>query len=73
MIVIVDDKRPAGVGTSLSGAREFYITTGMIEAWQAVEDHPEYQKLDAEEREIVRSKYPLSVEIYRMIWAARFK
>jgi hypothetical protein len=73
MIVIVDNKRPTGAGESLSGARAFYINKGMMEDWQAVENHPEYRQLEPGEREIVKTKFPLSVEIYKMIWSTRFR
>ena len=72
MIVIVDNKRPTGVGESLSGAKAFYLSAGMIEEWQAVDQNPEFQRLDAAEREEVKHKLPVSIERFKAIWSTRF-
>jgi hypothetical protein len=72
MVVIVDNKRPTGVGESLSGAKAFYVSAAMIEDWHAVEQHPEFRRLDADEREDVKYKFPVSAQRYKAIWSTRF-
>jgi len=72
MIVFVDDRRPTGLGESLSGAEAFYISSTLIDDWHSVERHPEFQRLDPLDQEAVRSKFPRSVQIHHAIKNACF-
>ena len=72
MIVLVDNKRPTGIGESLSGAKAFYISSEDIDDWQIVELHPDYQMLDVQDRLRVEAKFPESVERYKALWSTPF-
>jgi len=72
MIVIVDTRRPTGIGESLSGNPAFYINADCMDDWQTVENNPDYLTLDSDEQQDVRNKFPLAVERHRVIWSARF-
>ena len=72
MIIFVDDRRPTGLGESLSGAVAFYINSALIDDWHKVETHPEFQRLNPQDQEIVRSKFPRSVQIHQAIKNACF-
>jgi hypothetical protein len=70
MIVFVDERRPTGIGESLSGAVAFYINAALINDWHSVETHPDFQRLDTQDQDDVRAKFPRCVEIHRNIKAA---
>jgi len=72
MIVIVDTRRPTGIGESLSGNPAFYINADCLDDWETVEHHPDYLSLDPNDQRDVRSKFPLAVERHHVIWSARF-
>jgi hypothetical protein len=72
MVVLIDNMRPTGIGESLSGSKAFFINKSMMEDWQSIEKHPEYLQLQPDERADVKSKYPLSVQIYKIIWSTPF-
>lgn len=72
MIVIVDTRRPTGIGESLSGNPAFYINADCLDDWQTVENNPDYLTLAPDDQRDVRSKFPLAVERHRVIWSARF-
>ena len=67
MVVFVHDRLPTGIGVSLSGAKAFYINSAQIDDWQKVETHPEFRSLDPADQEVVRSEFPRSVEIHRIL------
>lgn len=72
MIVIIDNKRPTGLGESLSGAKAFYIDAALAEDWKGVECHPDFQQLDYADRMEVKSKFPVSAQRYKAIWSTHF-
>jgi len=67
MVVFVHDRLPTGIGVSLSGTKAFYINSAQIDDWQNVEKHPEFRSLDPEDQEVIRSEFPRSVEIHRIL------
>lgn len=68
MIVIVDPRRPMGVGESLSGARAFYISVTRHDDWPEVETHPEYRRLHSADQAVVREKFTVSLERYLFLF-----
>lgn len=71
LIVLIDPKKPTGVGESLSGDKAFFINITEHEEWQYVENDPSYKALSAEERQVVRKKFPAVLERYKIISARR--
>ena len=67
MVVFVHDRLPTGIGESLSGTKAFYINSNIIDDWQRVEKHPEFSSLDPVDQEVIRSEFPRSVEIHRIL------
>ena len=67
LIVLIDPRRPTGVGESLSGDKAFYINLLNNEDWPHVEADPAFTELAAEEKRIVRKKYPQVLERYQII------
>lgn len=72
MIVLVDNKRPTGIGESLSGAKAFFINASQISDWHNIEENPEYQHLDTDEQLSVKVNFPLSVQRFKAIWSTHF-
>ena len=72
MIVIIDDRRPTGIGESVSGAKAFYINSTLIDDWYRVETHPNFQRLGPQDKDAVRENFPRSLLIYHNINAAGF-
>ncbi|HBG04857.1 MAG: hypothetical protein A2075_11330 [Geobacteraceae bacterium GWC2_58_44] len=67
MVFFIHDRRPTGIGESLSGARAFYINSAQIDDWRSVETHPEFRSLDPEDQETIKAGFPRSVEIHRIL------
>lgn len=67
MVFFIHDRIPTGLGVSLSGATAFYINSSMIDDWQKVETHPEFQSLDPKDQQMIRREFPRSLEIHRII------
>lgn len=72
MLVFVHDRLPTGIGESLSGAKAFYINSSQMEDWQNVERHPEFRRLDPADQEAIRSEFPRSVQIHRILKKTSF-
>lgn len=72
MIVIVDNKRPTGTGESLSGAKAFFINEAMIEDWDSIERHKDFQRLNPAEQADIRDQFCVSVQRFKALWSTRF-
>ena len=70
MIVFIDDRRPTGIGESLSGAKAFYINSSLCNNWYSVEVHPEFQCLDPQDQESIKAAFPRCLMIHQNIKAA---
>ncbi len=72
MIVLIHKSYPTGIGESLSGQKAFFINPTLIDSWNKVETHPEFQRLNTQEQDEVRTKYSRSTLIHRSIESIRF-
>jgi len=72
MIVLIHKLHPTGIGESLSGKKAFFINSTLIDNWYKVETHPEFQRLNTQEQNEVRAKYPRSTLIHQSIESIRF-
>ena len=72
MLLFIDPRRPMGIGESLSGLSAFYITITTVEDWHLVEQSPDFRRLQAQDQETIKMKFPLCLERYHAIQSARF-
>lgn len=72
MVLLIHDRIPTGLGESLFGAKAFFINSSQIDDWSSVESSPEFQNLDPEDQEVIRTAFPRSVQVHRIIQNTNF-
>ena len=67
IFVLIDPRRPTGLGESISGEKAFFVNVLQDEYLPHVESEPAFKQLTAEEKEIVRKIFPDVLERFRII------